>query len=244
MENLNNKVAIITGATGGIGKATAQLLSQEGVKLVLTGRSQEKLNTLTSELKNAVGIAGDITAPHLPATLVQKALDEFGQLDILFNNAGIMIVSDIEQADIEAMCLMIRVNVEAMIRMGYTAMKHFAKQKQGFLINTSSISGLKPYAGTSAYSASKFAVEAFTDGLRQDAAPLNQQGAKIGVACIQPGPVFTGLMDDFPDGVREAFTGTGALKPIDIAKQVKHILQQPDGMLIPRMLMLPSGLAF
>ncbi|MEL7002557.1 MAG: SDR family oxidoreductase [Bacteroidota bacterium] len=242
--NLENKVAIITGATGGIGKATAYHLDKAGMKLVLTGRSQDKLDQLAEEMTDAVGVSGDIVDPLLSQRLLDVGIEKYGKVDVLFNNAGIMIVSDLENTDIEAMCHMVRVNVESMARMAFTLLKHFISNKSGFLINTSSISGLKTSPGTAAYSASKFAVEAFSDTIRQDLAPYNQKGSDIRVACIQPGPVATNLMNDFPSDVKEYMTSMGVLRPEDIARTVQFVLEQPKEVVIPRMLVLPSSFAF
>ncbi len=236
---LINKVAIITGATGGIGAATARLLSEKGVKLVLTGRSEEKLKKLADELDNAIFMAGDITDPHLPEKLMNLALDTYEQLDILFNNAGLMEVSSIEEANIEKMCLMVRVNFEALVRMGYTAMKHFVTQNSGFLLNTSSIAGTKTAATMGAYSGTKFAVEAFTDGIRQDVSQKNANGATIGVSCIAPGTVNTGLFDSWDEKKRDYVHSGGALDPEDIARTVLFILEQPEQVTISHISVFP-----
>ncbi len=231
---LQNKVAVITGASSGIGEAVAKNLDAAGMKLVLTARSQDKLKNLASQLKNACVVPGEITDPALPQKLLDTALQEFGQLDVVFNNAGAMVVGAIEEIDIEKICEMARINVEALYRVGYTMLKHFKKTGSGFLINTSSIAGLKTGATLAAYSGTKHAVEAFTDSLRVELA-----GTGIGVAAIQPGTVATGLYSDWDEKQKDYIFSGGALMPEDIARCVRFILEQPPHVSIARMLTVP-----
>lgn len=140
---LHSKVAIITGASSGIGKAIAQDLDAAGMNLVLTARSQDKLNQVAASLKNASVMAATITDPEVPQKLVDFALATFGRLDVVIDNAGAMTVGAIEDVDIEAICQMVRLNVESVYRMAYIALHHFKQAGSGFVLNTSSISGLK-----------------------------------------------------------------------------------------------------
>ena len=151
---LTNKVAIITGASSGIGAAVARNLNEAGVNLVLTGRRESRLVELKKELNHAEVLPGDITTPALPDNLIQMALQRFGHCDIVFNNAGTVVMGTIEDIDIDEVCHMVRVNVEAAYRMAHVALKHFKSENSGFLLNTSSIVGTKvrptggAYAGT------------------------------------------------------------------------------------------------
>ncbi len=233
---LQGKVALITGASSGIGKAIARNLDAAGMKLVLTARSQDKLEQLASTLTQAEIFAGEITSPEIPQQLVDFALDKFGQLDVLLNNAGVMTVGAIEEVDIEAICQMVRLNVESVYRMAYTVLRHFKKAGSGFLINTSSIAGLKTAPRYGAYDGTKFAVEAFTDALRMELA-----GTGIKVAAIAPGTVDTGLYDSWSKDDKDYITSGGALQPEDIARCVRFILEQPDHVLIPRLLAVPTN---
>ncbi|MFN6559509.1 MAG: SDR family oxidoreductase [Nostoc sp. ChiSLP01] len=234
--SLENKVAIITGASGGIGEAVAKELDAAGVNLVLTARSQDKLERLASNLKHAKFVAGEITNPELPQKLVDFAIQTFGQLDIVFNNAGVMTVGPIEGVDIEAICQMVRVNVESAYRIGYTALRHFKESGSGFLINTSSIAGLKTVPQLGAYCGTKFAIEAFTDSLRVELA-----GTDIRVSSIAPGTVDTGLYDKWGDQQKDFIYSGGVLQPTDIARCVRFILEQPGNVLIPRLLVVPAA---
>lgn len=234
--NLQNKVALITGASSGIGKAIAQDLNQAGMKLVLTARSQDKLDELASSLQQAKVLPGAITDPDMPQKLLDAALENFGQLDVVINNAGVMTVGAIEEVDIEAICQMVQLNVESVYRMAYTVLRHFKKAGSGFLINTSSISGLKTVPQYGAYNGTKYAIEAFTDALRMELA-----GSGIKVAAIAPGTVDTGLYNHWNQEDKAYVTSGGALQPEDIARSVRFILEQPDHVLIPRMLVVPTN---
>ncbi|CAA9589847.1 hypothetical protein AVDCRST_MAG81-4873 [uncultured Synechococcales cyanobacterium] len=231
---LAGKTAIITGASSGIGKAIAQELDAAGMNLVLTARSQDKLDQLAASLKNAKVLAAAITDPDVPQKLVDFAITTFGQLDVVINNAGAMTVGSIEEVDIEAICQMVRLNVESVYRLAYIALRHFKQAGSGFLINTSSIAGLKTSAKTGAYSGTKFAVEAFTDALRMELA-----GTGVKVAAIAPGTVDTGLYDHWEQDSKNWVMTGGALHPQDIARCVRFVLEQPDHVLIPRMLAVP-----
>lgn len=234
--DLQNKVALITGASSGIGKAIAQDLDKAGMKLVLTARSQDKLDQLAASLKNATVFAAAITDPDVPQKLVDFAIATFGQLDVVINNAGAMTVGSIEEVDIEAICQMVRLNVESVYRLAYTALRHFKQVGSGFIINTSSIAGLKTSPKTGAYSGTKYAIEAFTDALRMELA-----GTGVKVAAIAPGTVETGLYDHWGQDSKNWVMTGGALQPQDIARCVRFVLEQPDHVLIPRMLVVPTN---
>ncbi len=233
---LQNKVALITGASSGIGKAIAQALDAAGMRLILTARSQDKLEQIASSLSQAKVFAGAITDSEIPQKLVDFALENYGQLDVVLNNAGVMTVGSIEDVDIEAVCQMVRLNVESVYRMAYTVLRHFKTVGSGFLINTSSIAGLKTAPRYAAYNGTKYAVEAFTDALRMELA-----GTGIKVAAIAPGTVDTGLYDQWSQDDKSYITSGGALQPEDIARCVRFILEQPDHVLIPRLLAVPTN---
>ena len=232
--DLKDKVALVTGASSGIGKAIALELDKAGMKLILNARSEDELKEVASHCKQAKVFAVSITEPESAQKLLDFTLDSFGQLDVLVNNAGMMTVGKIEDINIDKICLMARLNVESVYRMAYTVLKHFKKTGSGFLINTSSISGIKTSATYGAYSGTKHAVEAFTDSLRMELA-----GTGIKVAAIAPGTVDTGLYDDWDKENESQIKAAGALKPEDIARCVHFVLKQPDGVLVPRLLVVP-----
>lgn len=235
--DLQNKVAVITGASSGIGASIATHLDAAGMKLVLTARSLQKLTDLASKLQNAVVLPGEITDPTLPKQLLEKAIAEFGQLDVVINNAGIMHMMSIEDADVEALCTMIRVNFEAVVRISYAVLPYLKQQGSGFIVNISSISGLKTTPMTGVYDGTKHALEAFTDSLRMELA-----GSGVGVATVEPGAVATNLYDSWRDRGKQGFDELipHPLQSEDVARCVRFVLEQPDGVIVPRLLVVPA----
>lgn len=231
---LRDKVVIITGASSGIGRATAKRLDSCGMHCVLTARSEDKLRELAEELNQAIVVPGDITDPAQPKKLLDTTLEKYGRIDVLFNNAGSMHIGSVEEIDIEAVCKMIRLNVEAVIRLSYTVLKHMQISGSGFIINTSSLAGLKTFPYFGAYNGSKHAIEAFSDALRMELA-----GSGIRVAAIAPGRTDTGLYDHWQE--RKKFKPEeGFLDPGDVARCVQFILEQPEEMLVSRLMVVPS----
>ena len=234
--NLQDKVALITGASSGIGKAIALNLDAAGMKLILTARSEDELQEVASQCQQAKVFAASITEPETAKQLLDFTLDSFGQLDVLINNAGMMAVGAIEEIDIDKICLMARLNVESVYRMAYTVLKHFKQTGSGFMINISSIAGLKTSPKQAAYDGTKHAVEAFTDSLRMELADT-----KIKLSAIAPGTVDTGLYDKWDEEDEDYIKSGGILQPEDIARCVRFILEQPEGVMIPRMLAVPTN---
>jgi NADP-dependent 3-hydroxy acid dehydrogenase YdfG len=233
--NLDDQVAIITGASSGIGRGVALELDRAGMKLVLNARRADRLEELAGELGEAEAVAGDLTDPSLPEHLVAAAVDRFGRLDVVFNNAGIMDTAPIDTADIERLCANARVNFEAAVRMAYTALRHFKIQESGQLITTSSILGTKVRPTAGVYAGSKYGVEALTEALRVEVA-----GSGIRVGCIEPGLVNTELQNHFDVHPRDMLGMKQPLEPEDIARCVRFMLEQPPHVSIPRMMVLPS----
>ena len=231
---LEGKVILITGANSGIGKAAAELLTDAGMMCLLTARNKEKLDRLAERLPGAAVIAGDMIDPALPQQLVDAALEKFGRLDAVFNNAGVMNIGSIEEADLEALCSMVRLNFESVVRMSYVALRHMKPQGTGFLINTSSLAGLKTFPHLGVYNGTKYAVEAFTDALRMELA-----GSGVRVAVIEPGRTNTHLFDHWTED-QKFDPAQGILEPEDVARCVRFILEQPKEVLIPRLLVVPA----
>ena len=233
--DLKDKVAIITGASSGIGRAVARNLNEAGVKFILTGRRESHLTELRDELEHVAVLTGDISQKGMPQSLLAAALDTFGRCDIVFNNAGIMKAGSIDDIDIEDMCYMVRVNVEAAFRMAYVAVKHFKSTGSGYLLNTSSVLGTKVRPTAGAYAGTKFAIEALTEALRLELAKTD-----IGVSCVEPGLVQTDLHRECPVPPAQSLNIPRPLQPEDIARVVRFILEQPDHVRLPRILAVPS----
>lgn len=231
------RVAVITGATGGIGAAVAKTLSQAGWRLVLSGRSAEKLSELASQLGSDVAVVpGDLRDALLPRTLLSAAIEKFGRCDLCFNNAGMIEVGPIESIEIERVCEMVRVNVEGAFRVAYVFLQHFAQEKTGHLINVSSVLGKKVRPTAGAYAATKFAIEALSEALRMELSKTDIQ-----VSCIQPGLVKTGLHDRWETHPSELMGIEEPLLPTDIARMVLFLLNQPAHVRIPQLMILPKG---
>lgn len=233
--DLKDKVAIITGASSGIGRAVAINLNEVGVKFILSGRREDRLTELKDELKYATILAGDICQDEMPQNLLRTALDTFGRCDIVFNNAGVMTVGSIDDIDIGAMSYMVRVNVEAAFRMAYVAVKHFKSTGSGYLLNTSSVLGTKVRPTAGAYAGTKFAIEALTEALR-----IELSRTSIGIAAVEPGLVKTELHREWPVPPAQKLNIPQPLQPEDIARVVRFILEQPDHVRLPRVLAVPA----
>jgi NADP-dependent 3-hydroxy acid dehydrogenase YdfG len=224
------KVAVITGATGGIGSAIARTLSEAGYSLVLSSTCGDKLNALAAHLSGpCVVIAGNLRAESLPETLLSAALNNFGRCDVCFNNSGLVEAGTVETLEIERMCNMIRVNVEGAFRMAYTFLKYFVRQGHGHLFNTSSILGKKVRPTVGAYAATKYAIEALSEALRMELGKSD-----VHVSSIEPGVVRTGLQDHW-EVPPEALMGMEEpLDPEEIAKMVLFVLEEPANLRIPQ----------
>lgn len=236
-EAANNRVAVITGATGGIGEAVAKALSGAGYRLVLSARSAGKLEALASQLKTPSAlVAGDLQDAAIPQRLLSTALDSFGRCDVCFNNGGLIEVGAIASIDIERVCEMVRVNVEGAFRVAYVFLKHFVTQESGHLVNTSSILGTKVRPTAGAYAGTKYAIEALSEALRMELSKTDVQ-----VSCIQPGLVRTGLHARWETPPAVAMGIPEPLTPADVARMVLFILEQPAHVRIPQLMILPKG---
>jgi len=233
---LRGKVAVITGASSGIGEGVARELANAGMKLVLTSRRKDLLDKIAAQLDTQTAIvAGDIIDESLPQKLIDTAAQTFGSCDVVFNNAGIMIVGSAKDIDLEAVCRMVRINVEAVYRLAIVAMRHLVNQGGGYLINTSSILGTKVRQTTGAYAGTKYAVEALTEDLRMQAA-----GTGVRVCALEPGLVETHLQDHFPVHPKDMLDIKALVQPVDIARAIRFMLEQPDHVAIPRILVMPT----
>lgn len=238
--NLYHKTAIITGASSGIGRATAHTLSDAGMNLVLTARRAGALEKLAGELPgHSVCVDGDIADAGMAQLLVDTAVQRFGSCDVVFANAGVMNIGTIDEADIEALCHMARVNFESVIRLAYAALRRMSGQGGGDLILTSSILGTKTRPSVGAYAGTKYAVEALTESLRMEVA-----GTGVRVMTIEPGYVKTELQDHWSQAQQQPLKAIDRpLLPEDIARAVRFMLSQPSHVTIPRMLVMPADQA-
>jgi len=233
--SLTDQVALITGASSGMGMAVARDLRAAGMKLVVCARREEPLRTLARELGETEWIAGDIADPKLPQQLLEHALRAFGRCDVVFNNAAVLAGGPLDQVDVDQVCYMVRVNVEAAFRMAYVAVRHFKAVGRGHLVNTSSVLGTKIRPTTGAYAATKFALEALSEDFRMELA-----GTGVKVSCVEPGLTLTEFHRNSKVHPKDALGIKRPLSPEDVARCVRFILEQPPEVLIPRLMLLPA----
>jgi NADP-dependent 3-hydroxy acid dehydrogenase YdfG len=243
--NLNGKIALVTGASSGIGAATALKLAAQGVKVGIAARRTDRLRELETQIRAAGGEALVIEMDVVDAASVQagvkKLIDTFGTLDILFNNAGLMPISDIESLKTDEWHRMVDVNIKGLLNSTAAVLPHMLKQHSGHIVNTSSIAGRKVFPGLAVYCATKHAVAAFSDGLRMEVGKKHN----IRVTCIQPGAVDTELFEHVSDksyrdqmeGLRDQMT---FLKASDIADTVLFALQAPGHVDIAELFVMPT----
>lgn len=233
--DLKDRVALVTGASSGIGEAVSRNLAAAGMRLVLTARRQDRLETLAAELPSAVWLAADIVEPDMPQRLLDEARESYGRCDVVINNAGLLEVGAIEEIDLERVSRMVRVNVEAAYRVAYTALRYFKRENRGHLLNVSSVVGQKVRASAGAYAGTKFAIEALTEALR-----LELAGTPVKVSCVEPGLVRTELHDHLETHPAEAFNVRHILTPNDIARVIRFMLEQPESVHLARVLAVPK----
>jgi NADP-dependent 3-hydroxy acid dehydrogenase YdfG len=229
---LANKVAIVTGASAGIGAAVAHSLSAAGCRLVLTARREDRLNELAQALPNkAVVVAADIAAEDTADRLLAAAVSHFGGADILVNNAGLLSIRPLENIDFKLVSKVLAVNLEAVIRLSYTFGAHFKERGGGAIINVSSIGAFMTVPLGGVYSAAKAGVESFTSALRLE---LAASGVKVGT--IVPGSTETEILDVAREqGDQPWQQKIALLKAEDVAAGVLFMLQQPPQANIPRL---------
>lgn len=228
------KVAIVTGASSGIGMATAKLLSENGYSIVAHGRRQDRLAALESSIPRCVSVAGDLNGNGECEALLATALQRFGAIDCVINCAGKNHTGTIDEVDIGALCEMVKVNVESAFRLSYLVLKHFRKQGTGHLVHVTSVMGYKVRETGGSYAGTKHAVEALCEALR-----LELARSDIRVSCIAPGLVQTELHRD--QAIHPSITrDIKPLAPEDVADAILWMLQVPAHMNVPQMVLLPK----
>ncbi len=232
---LKGKTVVLTGASAGIGAATALDLSHAGCNLVLTSRRLEKLEALAATLPGPSALlAADIAEPDVPEQLLALAKARFGRADVVINNAGVMAVGTIDTIDLDAVSYMIRVNFEAVVRSSYVFAREFRGQSSGAIINVSSISAYLISRAGGVYGGLKHALEAFTQSLRIELA-----GAGVKVGSIAPGSTSSEMFDRMMAAAK--IEDPVALDPEDIARAIRYMLEQPDHATIARLAIYPQS---
>lgn len=238
--SLRSKVVLVTGASSGIGRATALALSHEGAIVVAAGRRAERLQTLVEEAPGEmVAMELDVTSPESVGQVVSAVVARFGRLDALVNNAGLMLAGMILNADTDEWVRMVETNLLGSMRVAHAALPHLI-ESHGSYVQVSSTSGRISSAGAAAYSATKFGITAFAESFRQEATPYG-----VRTIVVEPGFVATELVNHTTDPVmREAADRIGesmrTLQPEDIAAVVVYALGQPDHVAVNEILVRPT----
>ena len=244
VSKLEGKVAIITGASSGIGEATAIALAAEGAKVVIAARRVERLEAVAKQIIDhggqALSIVSDITDEAQAKNVIQKAHTEFGHIDILVNNAGISFPGRIENADPSNWRKMIDINVLALMYTTRIALPIFKAQKSGHIVNISSVAGRIARAGMAGYNVTKWGVNAFSEALRQEVYQDN-----IRVTIIEPGLVETEIDQHITDVVakQEIEARRKAITPLqseDIAAAIVYAVSQPQHVNVNEILIRPT----
>lgn len=241
---LENKVLIITGASSGIGEATAKKLAQDGAKVVLMARSEDKLKSLKQDIENKNGealvVSGDVTNADDFKNAVQQTVDKFGKLDGLINNAGLMPLSFVEKLKTDEWEQMVDVNIKGVLNGVAAVLPELKKNKGGDIINISSMAAHRYFPGGAVYCATKSAVKMFSEGLRQELSP--KYG--INVTSIEPGAVDTNLTstitdEDIKEKMKQMQKMT-TLESEDIANAIHYTLTQPARVNINDVYIVPT----
>ncbi|TFZ35458.1 SDR family oxidoreductase [Pseudomonas syringae] len=244
MSNIQGKVVLITGASSGIGEAAARLIAAKGAHVVLGARRIERLQTLAADIEVQGGSARfralDVTDVLDMQAFADFATHAFGKIDVIINNAGVMPLSPLAALNIAEWNLMLDVNVRGVLHGIAAVLPSMQAQGHGQIINISSIGGLAVSPTAAVYCATKFAVRAISDGLRQET-------DKIRVTVVCPGVVESELADSISDETaREAMKAFRkvALEPDAIARALVYAVEQPDGVDVSEIVVRPTGSAY
>ena len=246
---LEGTVALVTGASSGIGEATAEILAQHGAAVALVARRIDRLDDLAAKLKSdgapVLPIQADVANRDEAYDAVDRVAAEFGRLDIVINNAGVMLLGPIENAPVEEWERMVNVNLLGLLYCSKAALPHLLKAADGEprgvadLVNVSSVAGRVPRLGSGVYNATKHAVGAFSESLRQEVT-----GRHVRVSLVEPGAVTTELVShnrpEIRDHMSQRFAGTQRMDAADIADVIGFIVSRPRHVAINEVLVRPT----
>jgi NADP-dependent 3-hydroxy acid dehydrogenase YdfG len=250
---LNGTVALITGASSGIGDATARRLAEHGASVVVVARRKDRLDTLVAEIEAAGGTAlaveADIADRDQADRAVQSAVDRFGRLDILINNAGLMLLGPVVGADVGEWERMIAVNQTGLLYVTHAALPHLLAAAEDELrgvddiVNISSIAGRQAWANFGVYAMTKFGVNGFTEALRQE---VTKRQVRVGV--LEPGAVATELVSHNNEQVQADLAADAdripePLEPEDIADSITYMVTRPRRSSVAELWAMPTSQA-
>jgi NADP-dependent 3-hydroxy acid dehydrogenase YdfG len=246
--NIENKVVVITGASGGIGAGIAVLLAQKGAKVVLGARRKDRIDQVVKEISaaggTALGFGVDVLNRDEMAALIKGAVDDFGRVDVIVNNAGVMPIAPIGLLKIDEWDRAIDVNIKGVLYGVAAALPQMQKQKSGHIINLASVLGFKVFApGGTVYSATKFAVRALTEGLR-----IELHAQNIRCTMISPGAIASELHEGISDSasakyIKELYDRI-AISPDAVARAVLYAIEQPAEVEIDEVVLRPTAQDF
>ena len=244
MGNLNGCVAVVTGASSGIGEAIAVDLAKQGATVVATARRKDRLDAVASTSANIHAVACDVADAASVKTMVEEVVARFGRIDILVNNAGIGLTGYATQITLEEWKEMVDVNVMGVLNCTHVALNHLiaaAKGPRGVadIVNISSVAGRKALPGSSVYAATKFAVNAFSDGLRQELASKH-----VRVSIVAPGMTESEMIEKIrPDllaKIRASLEAMPSMTAAEVAETVTFCVTRPAGVAVSYLLVRPT----
>ncbi len=241
--DLNGRVVLVTGASAGIGAATARTLARAGAAVGVTARRTERLETLCSEIEAGGGTAFAASADAASLDSVREAVAEIegrlGPIDALVNNAGVMTITPFAENDVEAWTRMVDVNIKGVLHFLSVVSPGMIERERGHIVNVGSVAGRRPFPGAAVYSATKFATRALSWGLHLELGHTHG----IRVTDIQPGYVETELLSDQPvtkDAWDASWEGRRTLQPEDVARTIEFALTSPDHVTVSELLVRPT----
>lgn len=242
MNNIENKVVIITGASSGFGEETAKVLAKNGAKVVLSARREDRLKKLVNEIgENAVYLKSDVSNVEDMKALVTLAKEKFGKVDALFANAGIMPGGNMSELKLQDWVNMVNVNIVGVLNSMAAVLPEFIAQKSGHIIVTSSAAGTRSVPGNAVYCGTKHFVRAMLDSFRMETV---MEGSNIHATTIYPGAVKTELLNTIAPSETKAmvekFYEEAGMTPDVIADAVLYALSQPDSVNVSDLVIRPS----
>ena len=242
--NIKGKVVVITGASSGMGEAAAMHLATLGATVVLGARRADRIEKLAKDIQDtgekAFAIATDVTKREQVKKLVDTAVEKFGRVDVILNNAGIMPLSPMDRLNVDEWDKMVDVNIKGVLNGIAAVLPYMKNQKSGHIINTSSVAGHKIFSGSAVYSATKFAVRALSEGLRMELKPYN-----IRTTIVSPGAVKTELLEHITEAdiqkANQDYVGAVGISPDSFARVVAFAISQPEDVDINEIIFRPTS---
>lgn len=242
MKGIENKVIVITGASSGIGEATAKILAEGGAKVVLSARREDRLKKLALEIgDNAAYFKSDVSSAEDMKALIAIAKEKFGRVDVLFANAGVMPGSNMSELKTRDWMSMVNINIVGVLNSIAAVLPEFTAQKSGHILVTSSVAGTKSVPGNAVYSGTKHFIRAMLDSLRAESV---MEGTNIRTTVIYPGAIKTELLNTIaPSETKkmvERFYEEVGMEPDVIANAVLYAISQPDNVDVSDLIVRPS----